>query len=105
VIQSSFLLNNWSWDKATGDNERTGKVKEPIKDTFVSLMKSLIKFSKHTTPLQLFNRNRLMNVYSLRDPTIGGQNGVGYTDFSSQLDLEPVRKVRRLLFPFLKLVL
>jgi len=88
VIQSDKPVKMWVWDKATGENEKTMKTEKKMKDAFEELKISLIAFSKHSIILQLFNRQRYLNMRNL------GPNGAQIcTDFSAQLDLEPIRKV------------
>jgi hypothetical protein len=89
VIQSADeTMKTWVWDKATGDNERTEKVERKITEVFSELKISLKDFSKHYSPLLLFNRLRYLKLMQLDD-----KSALICTDFASQLDLEPIRKV------------
>jgi hypothetical protein len=88
VINSDHPVKLWVWDKAIGDNERTIKVEKKMREVFQELQNSLIAFSKHTIALQLFNRQRYLNLMNL-----GENRAQVCTDFSSQLNLEPIRKV------------
>lgn len=88
VINSEYKIKIWVWSKSTGDNECTSKTVMAIKDVFKELRDSLYAFTSHSISLQLFNRMRYMNLRFL------GFNRVQIcTDFSSQIDLEPIRKL------------
>jgi hypothetical protein len=88
VQNSSQSIKMWVWDKATGGNERTMKKEIKIKDVFEELKYSLLAFSVHTFLVHLFNRLRYLNLI-----TLGPNRAQICTDFSSQLDLIPPRKV------------
>jgi hypothetical protein len=89
MTNSDHPVKLWVWDKATGDNERTMKVEKKMRDVFQELRISLITFSQHSIALQLFNRQRYLNLKNL-----DYNKAQICTDFSSQLNLEPIRKVR-----------
>jgi hypothetical protein len=89
VINSDHPVKLWVWDKAIGDNARTMKVEKKMRDVFQELRNSLISFSQHSIALQLFNRQRYLNLKNLDEC-----RAQVCTDFSSQLNLEPIRKVR-----------
>mmetsp|Transcript_12327 Transcript_12327/g.23097 ORF Transcript_12327/g.23097 Transcript_12327/m.23097 type:complete len:567 (-) Transcript_12327:550-2250(-) len=88
VINCDFPVKVWLWNKATGDNERTTKAIKTMKFIFEELRSLLIAFAKHSIPLQLFNRMRYMNLLHLTP-----NRGQICSDFSSQVDLEPIRKM------------
>jgi hypothetical protein len=88
IKNSNYCVKIWVWDKATGGNERTIKTERNMKDVFEELKISLLAFSEHSIALQLFNRQRYLNL-----KTLGPTRAQICTDFSSQLDLVPPRKV------------
>ena len=90
IKTSSRKVKVWTWDKATGDNERTVKTEMALKDVFRELQISLIEFAAHIIPMQLWNQMRHLAVHHVIDYPL---KVIAFSDFSSQMDLEPVRKV------------
>ena len=91
VVQNCIeKISVWVWTKTTGDNERTGKKSMTISEVFEGLRTSLKDFAKHTGPLQMWNQGRRIAAAHLLNQAF---KMVCMTDFSSQMDLVPVRKV------------
>ena len=90
IKSSRRKIKVWIWDKATGDNERTMKTERELRHIFLELKESLVTFAAHTVPLQMWNQMRHLAVHNvIQNP----QKVIAFSDFSSQIDLEPVRKV------------
>jgi hypothetical protein len=90
VKNSTYKVKVWVWDKATGDNERTMKQERMLKDIFADLKEALVDYAKHIVPLQMWNQMRHLAIARIINKP---QTTFLLTDFSSQMDLEPIRKV------------
>lgn len=77
----------WVWQKV-GDQQETRKVKIPLNQVLQDLEVALMDYSKHYIKLVFINQERLLCLHNLKNDTI-----MITTDFSSQMDLVPPRKV------------
>jgi hypothetical protein len=77
----------WVWQKVD-DQQETRKVKVPLNQVLQDLEAALVDYSKHYIKLVFINQQRLLCLHFLENDTI-----MITTDFSSQMDLVPPRKV------------
>jgi hypothetical protein len=87
IAESKDYVNVWVWQKV-GDQQETKKVRIPLKNVVEDLKVALIDFSKHMVGLVFLNQQRLLSLHHLNNQTM-----MITTDFSSQMDLVPPRKV------------